>query len=803
MATMLGSLLISLGLESGTFKSGLSNVEKEIKATTRRVERMGQKIGDIGAKMSVGVTVPLVALAKKSVEGFVDQERAMADVESALRSMGSASGKTSKELSKTADAIEMRSLYDADLILKQVTANLLTFGNVAGREFDRAQQAAVDMATRLGGEPQAAAIMLGKALNSPVEGISALTRVGVQFTEQQKRQIKAMTEAGDVAGAQGIILEEVEKQFKGAAEAAADATPWRKAQVAIGQAMDVIGEAILPIIEPVAEAIASMARAFANLSEPKQKAGVNGAALAAALGPVLMVVGPLVSAMAPFIGTLKVIGAQQGAMAAIRGGIVGIASAFGPMIAVAGIAYAVWKNWDDIAPRLQPLIDQLTAIGEGLGLLEVDASKTQAELAKDDGWRQFGVKLRETSDWLQKAADDFDAYNARSAKAARENGTTIQAGFQKAGAAISNWWNNTKAIFGETIAGFANMGVSAVASVNRMVNDIKSALIGRLSAVWESAKAKVEEVRETFFNLWDKVTRRSYIPDMVDDIAREIARLDTVMVDRSVKAADRVMERMKRLRDDLGPLLRELYPESGALADRDQRYAVIDQAVKDGKYTKAEGDVLKSRADTLLPGYQKPTDWNVRLKDPGPIGVAADIRKSIEDVTAAIPDLAKKAEVTTVRVAESFKDMAEKAMQSLSELAQAIKGGGFLDILSAALNFGLQLGSMGVFGKQFAANLNKVPAYAGGTNFHPGGMALVGERGPELVNLPRGSQVFSNRESMAMGVTRIQVDASPYFDVRVDGRATAVAAPMAMQAAGVGSAGAQMSLARSRKRSMA
>jgi len=193
------------------------------------------------------------------------------------------------------------------------------------------------------------------------------------------------------------------------------------------------------------------------------------------------------------------------------------------------------------------------------------------------------------------------------------------------------------------------MGVSAVASVNRMVNDIKSALIGRLSAVWESAKAKVEEVRETFFNLWDKVTRRSYIPDMVDDIAREIARLDTVMVDRSVKAADRVMERMKRLRDDLGPLLRELYPESGALADRDQRYAVIDQAVKDGKYTKAEGDVLKSRADTLLPGYQKPTDWNVRLKDPGPIGVAADIRKSIEDVTAAIPDLAKKAEVTTVR----------------------------------------------------------------------------------------------------------------------------------------------------------
>jgi hypothetical protein len=35
-----------------------------------------------------------------------------------------------------------------------------------------------------------------------------------------------------------------------------------------------------------------------------------------------------------------------------------------------------------------------------------------------------------------------------------------------------------------------------------------------------------------------------------------------------------------------------------------------------------------------------------------------------------------------------------------------------------------------------------VPGFAGGTNFAPGGLAVVGERGPELVNLPRGSQVI-------------------------------------------------------------
>lgn len=36
------------------------------------------------------------------------------------------------------------------------------------------------------------------------------------------------------------------------------------------------------------------------------------------------------------------------------------------------------------------------------------------------------------------------------------------------------------------------------------------------------------------------------------------------------------------------------------------------------------------------------------------------------------------------------------------------------------------------------------PMFADGTDSAPGGVALVGERGPELVNLPRGSQVIPN-----------------------------------------------------------
>jgi tape measure domain-containing protein len=44
----------------------------------------------------------------------------------------------------------------------------------------------------------------------------------------------------------------------------------------------------------------------------------------------------------------------------------------------------------------------------------------------------------------------------------------------------------------------------------------------------------------------------------------------------------------------------------------------------------------------------------------------------------------------------------------------------------------------------------KIPGFANGVRNFGGGMAIVGERGPELVNLPKGADVFSNEESKRM-----------------------------------------------------
>jgi hypothetical protein len=371
----LGFLKFVLGLDGLAFQEGLGLAEKQLKASQKRLIKIGDSFAGVGQAMTLALSVPLAGIGVAAVKGAQEQAAAMAQVEAALASMGPVAQRTSEQLALAADKLEMRSLYDAEVILKQVTANLLTFGNVAGKQFDRAQQAALDMATRLGGEPQAAAIMLGKALNDPVKGITALTRVGVQFTAAQKEQIATMTAAGNTAGAQGVILAEVERQFRGAAAAAADTNPYRKMQVALGQAGDKIGEALLPLIPPVTDAIVAMAQAFTSLSPAAQSTVLVVGGLSAAFGPLLLGVGSVVSAFGTMLPALTSVATFISAtvvpvIATVGRALVGLAVAGGPITLVIGAltaAYLVWKNWETIGPMVQRLYQAVkTWLGDKL-----------------------------------------------------------------------------------------------------------------------------------------------------------------------------------------------------------------------------------------------------------------------------------------------------------------------------------------------------------------------------------------------------------------------------------------------------
>src|SRR3546814_20413841 len=90
--------------------------------------------------------------------------------------------------------------------------------------------------------------------------------------------------------------------------------------------------------------------------------------------------------------------------------------------------------------------------------------------------------------------------------------------------------------------------------------------------------------------------------------------------------------------------------------------------------------------------------------------------------------------------------MADDTLSALNRLSSAIQGGGFLDILQGIIGLGLQLGSIGAFGRKIQGNINSVPGNANGTSFWGGGLSWVGERGPDLVDLPRGARVTPNND---------------------------------------------------------
>ena len=62
--------------------------------------------------------------------------------------------------------------------------------------FNQATSILTDMSAMLGGSINSNAIKLGKALNDPVKGVTALQKVGVSFTADQKEQIKTLVWRG-------------------------------------------------------------------------------------------------------------------------------------------------------------------------------------------------------------------------------------------------------------------------------------------------------------------------------------------------------------------------------------------------------------------------------------------------------------------------------------------------------------------------------------------------------------------------------------------------------------------------------
>lgn len=188
-----------------------------------------------------------------------------------ITTTGGAAQLSADQVGNLATAISNKTGIDDEAI--QSGENLLlTFTNIknaagAGNDiFTQTTQIMTDMSAALGTDASGSAIQLGKALNDPVKGVSALQKVGVSFTQSQKDQIATMVQAGDTLGAQKVILGELSKEFGGAAAAAS--TPLDKLKVNLGNVQEAIGAQLIPIANAFASfATSTLIPAFTNVGD--------------------------------------------------------------------------------------------------------------------------------------------------------------------------------------------------------------------------------------------------------------------------------------------------------------------------------------------------------------------------------------------------------------------------------------------------------------------------------------------------------------------------------------------------------
>ena len=203
-----------------TYRASMRNAFDEAEKAAGGVSKVGT-----AASMVTGLLTKLAGAAAvafsfgKFISETIAAEQAQAQLQAVLKSTGESAGWTSDQLNAMAQDLASKSIFSVDQI-KAAETRLLSYTGIVGQQFPRAMQAVIDMSSRMGMDVTSAAEQIGRALDIPSQGLTALTRQGFRFTEEQKEMVKQLEETGRVAEAQAIVLSAVESSYGGAAEAA-------------------------------------------------------------------------------------------------------------------------------------------------------------------------------------------------------------------------------------------------------------------------------------------------------------------------------------------------------------------------------------------------------------------------------------------------------------------------------------------------------------------------------------------------------------------------------------------------------
>jgi hypothetical protein len=236
---------------------GLKKAQQELANFGDKAKKALAAVGVATAAVGIGL-IKFGSDSISAAENVAQANRRLEQVAKSMNLFGAETEKVSQRLIDFAEKNEVLVGVDGEVI-KATQAKLLTFKELAktadnvGGSFDRATMAALDLAAAGFGSAESNATQLGKALQDPIKGITALARSGVTFTAQEKEKIKVLVESGKILEAQNLILGAIETQVGGTAQATAKASDRMK--LAFENILETVGAQLLPVFEDFTDEI--------------------------------------------------------------------------------------------------------------------------------------------------------------------------------------------------------------------------------------------------------------------------------------------------------------------------------------------------------------------------------------------------------------------------------------------------------------------------------------------------------------------------------------------------------------------
>ena len=610
IGTLLEKLLIAVGVDLSEFDDEVDDLSSKVDDVGKRSEKSFNRMGESwkktgksmmksGAVMTAAITAPLAVFATKATQAAIDAEEMESAFDVVFGNMstnvrewaeatGDAMGRSTQELQRGALAFqelfgkaldtEKASKLSKDFAV--LTQDLASFKNLSN---EVSQQKLFSGLTGEAEPLRAVGVFLNQAAVEAKAVELGLEKVNGKFTDQDLILARAAEIRAQLAKADGDVLRTSDST----------ANKIKASQAAYEELSITVGQSLVPALTPLIEALASMLEAFNTLDPSFQTFIIGAVAIAAILGPVVTIIGALITA--------------GGAVVAVLGGwpliisTIGLAmntfilSPIGLVVLAVAALVAAFVYWEDI---------KKIVVSTG-------------EVISD--WYTKNVKP--TVDKVMAVLRPFIDFFRDYFGAAIEGVINVVSALLEGD--FSGAWEAAKeAAFKMLQALMRLMGEVGPVILNALrgiYEGAKKWLSEKLGQIWDWVIGKITVVKDAFFDLYDAVVGNSYIPDMVEGIGVEMAKLQALMVDPARRATESVDEAFRKLAENGESLLARLFPVQAQIREIMEEFKLLNDLKDSGLISE---ETRRAGREVLLRDLRE-------ARGPLPVSVANETARDI------------------------------------------------------------------------------------------------------------------------------------------------------------------------------